>query len=158
MLTRNPVARRSKWSVGVYLAAPQRLLRIGQVLGTISLLFGAIGLVGAMLLATILAGAGALGGLAILGVGTFLVVLGIGRRAAGRFRLVLIALGIIGLSILLLRPLVNAFAVLSSGVAVVIMVAWGALWVVAGVLLSRTSCLATPVSGGPMADTPHEQR
>ena len=134
------------------------LLRIGQVFGTISLLFGVIGLAGALLLATILAGAGALGGSAILGVGTFLVVHGIGRRVAGRFRIVLIALGIIGLGILLLRPLVYAFEVLPPGVAVVIMVVWGALWVVAGVLLSRTSGLVTPASGGPMADAPREQR
>jgi hypothetical protein len=121
------------------LGVRRRLLRVGQVIGVISLLFGTIGFVGAMLLATILAGAGTLMGSAVLGVGNFLVVLGLGRRPERRVRIVMIALGVIGLTILPLRPLVNAFALFPPNVAVMIMVAWGVLWGVAGVLLSRTS-------------------
>lgn len=113
------------------------LLRGGRVVCVVSLLMGLVGMAGVVLLAPILAGIGALLGSIVLCVGTVLTVLGIWRHSDARPTNATMALAVVGLLIVPLRTLVNALQLLPAGVAVTIMIIWGACWTITGVQLMR---------------------
>lgn len=113
-----------------------QLGKLGVVLTYVASGLAILSTVGVLILVAPVAIGGVMFGSLALGAAIFLLALDARRaRVAATWKMVLLALGVLGLLLLPLRPLVWAFQVLPAGVAATVMAVFGLGWLVMGVKL-----------------------